>query len=69
MRVWTNKKFEGVYSVGTAAVVVAEDAGAAAKLLEAALTAIGLRQTVSPLDFEAIDTTKPCAVILNDGDY
>jgi hypothetical protein len=68
MKVWYNNRFEGIYPVGAAAVVVAESAEAAAELLRAQLTR-GVSATVLAADMVEIDITVPQAIVLNDGDY
>lgn len=66
MKVYYNDSFHGHYPVGTAAVVKAETKEDAARILEVALGAAGLGQTVPPSDM--IEVTTP-VVIINNGDY
>ena len=66
LKVYYNTDFEGLWPVGTSAVVVAESAEQAELLLTDKLAAIGLayRGTMTELDI-----TVPNAIILQDGDY
>lgn len=66
LKVYYNTDFEGLWPVGTSAIVVAESAEQAESLLTDKLAAIGLayRGTMTELDM-----TVPHAVILQDGDY
>ena len=66
LKVYYNTDFEGMWPVGTSAVVVAESAEQAELLLTDKLAAIGLayRGTMTELDI-----TVPNAIILQDGDY
>lgn len=66
MNVYYNDSFRGHYPVGTAAVVKAETKEDAARILEVALEAAGLGQSVPPSDM--IEVTTP-VVIINNGDY
>ena len=71
MKVFTHTGFRGYYPVGTSAVIVARDRGHAKRLLLAALPD-ELKAENQDLDislFEEVDTSKPNAVILQDGDY
>jgi len=66
LKVYYNTDFEGLWPVGTSAVVVAESLERAELLLTDKLAAIGLayRGTMTELDM-----TVPNAVILQDGNY
>jgi hypothetical protein len=66
LKVYYNTDFEGLWPVGTSAVVVAESAEQAELLLTDKLVAIGLayRGTMTEMDM-----TTPNAVILQNGDY
>ena len=67
--VFTNVEFNGVWPVGSAAVVSAETPERAAWLLEAKLTEIGLRQPVKASDMKLFESNQEAVEILNDGDY
>lgn len=71
MKVWTNNCFTGHYPVGTAAVVVAEDATDAAELLNQSLRDMGLPGDAEAGEMVEItiaeDTTS--VTILCDGNY
>ena len=69
MKVWTNDKFTGFYPVGTAAVVVAESAKAAAALLNEKLREIGLPESANWRQFKVLPINKPFVRIICDGDY
>jgi hypothetical protein len=66
LKVYYNTDFEGLWPVGTSAVVVAESAEQAELLLTDKLVEIGLayRGTMTEMDM-----TTPNAVILQNGDY
>ena len=66
LKVYYNTDFEGLWPVGTSAVVVAESVEQAESLLSDKLVAIGLayRGTMTEMDM-----TTPNAVILQNGDY
>ena len=66
LKVYYNTDFEGLWPVGTSAVVVAESPEQAELLLTDKLAAIGLayRGTMTELDM-----TVPHAIILQNGDY
>jgi hypothetical protein len=68
MKTWTNNDFKAGYIGGTA-VVVAESPERAAALLNAELLALGLEQTAEAKQFVHLPTSKPIAVVLNNGDY
>lgn len=69
MKVFTHNSFNGHWSVGTAAVVVANSKTHAAELLEKELANAGLSQPIKPCDFSQISSAAPRARILNDGNY
>lgn len=70
MKVWTNNKFTGHYPVGTAAVVLAENAEAAAFYLALELEKWGLKAEDSkPEDFKEIPQKLGQVRILCDGNY
>lgn len=69
MKVFAHITFEGFYPVGTAAVVVANDAAQAAQLLSDELKSIRLGQEIKADEFIEIDTDTPSALVLRDGDY
>ena len=66
LKVYYNTDFEGMWPVGTSAVVVAESAEQAELLLTDKLAAIGLAYRGTMTE---IDMTAPNAIILQDGDY
>lgn len=69
MSVWTCTDHDGVW-VGVASVVVADTEEAARKLLDEQLRGHGLKDSAaSPYTLEALDLTKPKAVVLQNGDY
>jgi hypothetical protein len=67
MKVFTSNDFEGYWSVGTAAVVIAEFEGDARKLLEASLAERKL--PISGFTLVELPTDFPLVSILNDGGY
>lgn len=67
MKIFTNNTFEGFYVACTAAVVVAENAWDAARILNAALDASGLNGTVESSQMVELDVNKEHAVLLCDG--
>jgi hypothetical protein len=69
MKVFTNTEFSGHWPVGTAAVVVAADADAAAFLLEKQLAKQGLSQKIKATEMVEIDLTTQGVTVLRDGDY
>lgn len=69
MKIWTNNKFQGRWPVGTAAVCVAENAVAAAAMLNDDLESIGLPCSARPDDFVPMAMDVPQSRILCDGDY
>ena len=69
MNVWTNIEFIGYYPVGSAVVVVANTAQAAAKMLNGKLLELGLKETATAEQFQLLPTKRESVVILNDGNY
>lgn len=69
MKIFTNNTLVGHWPVGSAAVVVATDNEAAARLLEEELTKAGLSQRIDSKSMDEIDPTFTGVVILLDGDY
>jgi hypothetical protein len=69
MKVWTNTEFEGYYSIGTAAVVVAETAEQAADLLNDDLQLLGLTRSATAEQFHRLPVNTPKVLILNNGNY
>ena len=69
MKVWTNTQFEGHYAVGTAAVVVADNAEQAAELLNDACGKEGLGRPATAQQFTELTCVKPVARILCNGNY
>lgn len=69
MKIYTCNEFKGHYPVGTAAVIVASNKSHAARLLEGALRARGLDQSVEPTYMVELLTDAPNVVILCDGNY
>ena len=67
MNVYTCTDHQGVWPVGVASVVVAPDIGAARELLYAELMKIGIDDYKFTL--QLLDTSKPKATILLNGDY
>lgn len=67
LRVFTCIDHHGYWPVGTASVVVAPDEATARKLLDAAL----VERRLKPDDYtlQELDTKKPAAIVLRDGDY
>jgi hypothetical protein len=68
MKIFTCDDFKGHYSVGTSAVIVANDGAEADKLLRGELKEHGL-ETNGHLTLREINITQPKAFILQDGDY
>lgn len=68
MAVWTCNDFEGLYPVGTAAVVVADTEDQARRLLDDELTHRSLKQ-LQPYRLVPLDISTPQVVLLADGDY
>lgn len=66
LKVYYNTDFEGLWPVGTSAVVVAESAEQAELLLTDKLAAIGLAYRGTMTE---INLTVPNVIILQDGDY
>jgi len=69
MNVYTNNTFTGFYSVGSAAVVVAQDKQQAAYLLEVELERIHLGQKIDPNTMIQLPKNSLHCVILVDGNY
>jgi hypothetical protein len=69
MKVFTCKEFTGHWPAGTAAVVVADTAMEAARLLMEDLKAHGLAQDLDDLDMWEVPTHQPWVRILCDGNY
>lgn len=69
MKAWTNKRFDGHWPVGTAAVVVADTAENAAKILNDELETRGLGRVATAEQFELLPTSRPMARVLCDGNY
>lgn len=61
--------FEGLWPVGTAAVVVARDRGHAKRLLNATLASRGLKLVEDTKEFKLLDTSQEGAYVLLDGEY
>lgn len=68
MKVYTCD-FEGHYPVGACGVVVAETPRKAFNLMNKALVADGLKPLESIDELNELDTTKPKATILLNGEY
>lgn len=66
LKVYYNTDFEGLWPVGVSAVVVAESETQAIELLTEELQKRGLAYRGT---MKLIDTTAPCAIVLQDGDY
>ena len=69
MKVFTCNEFEGVYPVGSAAVIVAEDIETAAVELGIALGEAGIPQTVESKQLKELSLITSDVLILVDGDY
>lgn len=69
MNVYVNTSFRGHYPVGVCAVVMAETAAEAAKLLEVELKEHGLKQEVQEKYMRKIQNVRPQAFVIQDGDY
>lgn len=69
MKVYYNNCFEGLYPVGTAAIVVANSPEVAAMWLEIELAKIGLSQEILDEDMIELNTNELSVRILQDGDY
>ena len=68
MKIWTNAKFEGFYPVGSAAVVIAENASDAADYLSMFLSELGL-ENAKEEDMEELLFVDGQVRILCDGNY
>lgn len=66
MRIFVSNDFHGVWPVGTAAVVVAEDFDHAVKLLTEKLAETGLRFDGT---LQEVSLKQPIAIVLRDGNY
>ena len=69
MKVFWSNNFKGHYPIGTAAVVVAKDAGAALVALDNLLASRGLKQTLTLDNIEELDIKETRAILLQNGDY
>ncbi len=72
MKIYTCNKFTGVWPVGTAAVVAANNRKTAAAALNESAKADGLKGDAQPEDMEEFEiptNTKPSVRILCNGDY
>jgi len=68
MRVWTNTKFDGLWPVGTAAVVVSPTQEEAAVFLNEELKRLGLGCVIEE-DMEEVSLNNGNVRILCDGNY
>ena len=68
MKIWTNTKFEGYWSVGTAAVVVADSAENASEYMNTFLAERGLKNS-TPEQFIEMPIKDGEVSILADGNY
>lgn len=68
MKVYVCTDFNGVWPVGTSAIVIAEDARKARVLLDIELANRGLTQN-KPFTLTEVSTTQAVALVLQDGDY
>lgn len=68
MKVFTNRQFAGLWPVGSAAVVVADNAEQAADYLMQKLSEIWLTQEIKPADMIELEM-KHGVIILCNGDY
>ncbi|MHC4644335.1 MAG: hypothetical protein ACYTBJ_02450 [Planctomycetota bacterium] len=66
MRVFYCKDFEGIWPVGVAAVIVAEDITTACSLLASEVT---WDKHPERWTIQEVDTKRPQAIVLNNGDY
>lgn len=69
MQVYTCTTFRGFFPASTAAIVAAHTRKQAVTILNARLKAHGLRPDVAVDDLQLVDTTRPGAAILCDGEY
>lgn len=67
MKVWVNNEFDGVYPVGTGAVVIADTKDDACDFLNMFLVGIGLESF--PEQFREMPMVSGQVEILCDGDY
>jgi hypothetical protein len=68
MNIYICQDHEGHYPVGVCSVIVAEDEDMARLLLQAELREHGLRKE-EPFTLRRINTDKPKAFVILDGDY
>lgn len=68
MKLWTCTDHETHWPVGGGSIVMADTAEQAADLLYAALEKSGLRKG-EPFTLQEVDTSKPFALVLCDGNY
>lgn len=68
LKIYKNIKFDGIYPVGSAAIVVAGSKEEAAMMLQFKLKDIGLEQCVNPNDMYEIPISKHVDILV-DGDY
>lgn len=70
LKIFTCNNFEGIYPVGTAAIMVAHDKEEAKSMLLANMKERKLEQNRNdPLKIEEINCDSPKILILNDGNY
>lgn len=69
MKVWTNNEFTGFYPVGSAAVVIADDAESAADMLNLRLRGVGLDGDAEASGMCEIALINGNCAILSDGNY
>lgn len=69
MKVYTNKEFNGLWPVPGTAVVAAEDADQAAKILNDELRSRHLAGDAKPADMKEFNTDAAGVVVLCDGNY
>lgn len=69
IKIWTNTEFDGYFPVGTAAVVIAEDAASAADMLNFILRNSGLEGDAETKDMVEFDLVIGNVSILCDGNY
>ena len=68
LKILVNNEFKGFWSVGTAAVVIAETKEKASKYLNKELKKIGL-PGCKPDQFKEVELVDKNVLILNDGEY
>lgn len=69
LKVFTNTEFEGMYPVGTAAVIIAKDKHDAARLLSDQLSDAGMESNVGIEHMIEVNISESKAIILCNGDY